>query len=33
LLAYAPRSRLLGDRVEDQHADPFAAARRVEVEH
>src|SRR5215218_3191942 len=33
LLAYAPRPLLLGDRVEDQRADPFAAARRVEVEH
>ena len=33
LLAYAPCPLLFGDGVEDERADPFAAARRVEVEH
>ena len=33
LLACAPRPLLLGDRVEDERADPLAAARWIEVEH
>jgi hypothetical protein len=33
LLARALHPLLLRDRVKDERADPFAAARRIEVEH